>query len=170
MRCHRYLFFTAVFFISFINSSNAQGLFQVNASISPTSVKPGRESLFTYTLQVLGGSPTFWRIQIPWSDKKIVIKSVEKNGGPIWLINQTTVSPRNSVVSWVFHDSTGTLELRTFQNDFGPADILKIIFSGNSPDSTFTASFDSWIRDAGLDAPLIKCIYQENDIKVFVSP
>jgi hypothetical protein len=138
----------------------------VEASVTPAQVKAGEDNLITYSFKILRGSPTVWRVTIPWSRKNIYAKSVEKNDQGLWLINQPASSPRSSVVSWIFEPSQNYLELKSYPGDLGVNDVMKVVFAVHVPDSLSAGSFDAWVGNSGSSAPLTRCTSKGTDIKI----
>ncbi len=136
--------------------------YSAEASITPTQVKTGGELLVTYTFKILGGSPTLWRIRIPWPGN-VYVKSVERNTQSMWLINRPASPPQSSVVSWIFEPVQQYLELRSFAGDLKSPDLVKVVFAIQAPDSLSTKSFDGL---AGSPELLNRCISKGTEIKI----
>lgn len=139
--------------------------YSVEASVTPSQIKIGEDVLVTYTFKILRGSPTLWRIRIPWSGN-VYVKTVEKNNQSMWLINRSESAPQSSVVSWIHEPVQRYLELKSYSGDVKSTDLVTVIFAMHAPDSLSTKSFDGWVGDTGSPVLLNRCISKSTEIKV----
>ncbi len=132
-----------------------QSGFAADVSLSPSQVKAGGPSVLTYSFRVMEGAPTWWRIVLSWVPEGAAVRSVEKNGGVLWLMNQSGPPPHSSVASWTVANKE--LELWTYPGDMRPGDVLKITFAISVPDTLTVGLLDGWLGQAGKAESLAPC-------------
>jgi hypothetical protein len=132
-----------------------QSGFAADVSLSPSQVKAGGPSVLTYSFKVIEGAPTWWRIVLSWVPEGLAVRSIEKNGVALWLMNQSGSPPQSSVASWTVANKE--LELWTYAGDMSPGDVLKITFAVSVPDTLTVGLLDGWLGQAGKVESLNPC-------------
>lgn len=131
-----------------------QSGFAATASLTTPRLHPRTSEVLTYSFVVEKGSPSWWRIAFSWAGSA-AIQSVEKNGQPLWLLQQSVSPSQQSVASW--NRSDYGLDVMTRPDEFVPGDRLTIHFRLSVPDTVQSGSLDGWVGQAGRSESLVPC-------------
>ncbi len=137
MTCLRqFLLFLLLFPASLIGQTEAE------VSIFPARFVKGNTAEVEYRFDVKAGLARALAVYFSWSVDRAVVKSVEKNGSALWLLNEKTEAPRESVITWYFDADSRRIVLQAYDGEFRSNDriVVKLLVQASQLAGTDTLS------------------------------